>query len=388
MNNIFDYALKSVFRFGFKNLAIGIIFAILVFLISSSILICSSLKSEYSTISKDLPEILVQKYYGGRAHFISQDEIDEFYKIPGISGVLPRVTGQYHFEREKLYLTIFGIESFEEYFDKNITRIAQNLSDFKPNFMISSQNVYDALRAQISTYGALPFFTPDDELILLVPSGVYKSGAELIDNDVIITEISNARKILGIKDDEFSDVTLKISNPLEVDFIAQKIRLKYPKFRVITKYEMVKQFNLLYDFKNGIFLILLIISLFSFCVILYDKLSGIRSEERREIGILKALGWEISDIIKSKLFESLIISFTAFLIGLALAIFYVFFLKAPIISNVFAGYSALKINFDLPFVFDFADFFMLFLLSVPFYVGVSIIPAWKIATLDAGEILK
>ena len=71
-----------------------------------------------------------------------------------------------------------------------------------------------------------------------------------------------------------------------------------------------------------------------------------------------------------------------------MAIFYVFFLKAPIISNVFAGYSALKINFDLPFVFDFADFFMLFLLSVPFYVGVSIIPAWKIATLDAGEILK
>jgi ABC-type lipoprotein release transport system permease subunit len=36
-------------------------------------------------------------------------------------------------------------------------------------------------------------------------------------------------------------------------------------------------------------------------------------EEKREIGILKAIGWETSDIIRMKFWEGLVVSLSSFL---------------------------------------------------------------------------
>ena len=129
-------------------------------------------------------------------------------------------------------------------------------------------------------------------------------------------------------------------------------------------------------------------SVLAFAIILYDKSSGISSEEKREIAILKALGWDISDIIKFKLIEASILSMLTFFIALNLAIFFVYFLKAPILSEVFNSFSNLKLDFDLIFVFDFKLVVLLFLLSIPLYVAVSIIPAYKASVRDIGEVLR
>ena len=124
MNNIFDYALNSIFRYGLKNILITIIFGILVFLLSSVIFITNSLKAEYKGISANLPDILVQRYYGGKAHFIDEKMVDEFLLMPSVSSVQPRIWGQYHFERESVYLTLFGVQSYQKHFDKSIDEIA------------------------------------------------------------------------------------------------------------------------------------------------------------------------------------------------------------------------------------------------------------------------
>ena len=187
---------------------------------------------------------------------------------------------------------------------------------------------------------------------------------------------------------QFSDILLEISNKAEVDFLADKIRRYHHDLRVITKSEMLRKYENLYDFKSGWFLALLLTSVLAFAIILYDKSSGISSEEKREIAILKALGWDISDIIKFKLIEASILSMLTFFIALNLAIFFVYFLKAPILSEVFSGFSNLKLDFDLIFVFDFKLVVLLFLLSVPLYVAVSIIPAYKASVRDIGEVLR
>ena len=81
-------------------------------------------------------------------------------------------------------------------------------------------------------------------------------------------------------------------------------------------------------------------------------------------------------------------SVLTFFIALNLAIFYVYILKAPILSGVFTGFGNLKLDFDLIFVFDFKLIVLLFFLSVPLYVGVSIIPAYKASVRDIGEVLR
>lgn len=68
--------------------------------------------------------------------------------------------------------------------------------------------------------------------------------------------------------------------------------------------------------------------------------------------------------------------------------FYVYVLGAVGIRGVFTGYESIKHPFDLIFVMDFKTMIMLFLMSVPLFVAVSIVPAWKIATSDALEVIK
>lgn len=389
MKNIFDYTLASITRYGYKNLTITFIFGFLVWLLSSVLMITSSLNNEYKSISKEFPDILVSKSYGGRSYLIEGNLTSKFLEIPGVESAKGRVWGQYYFERNKVYLSIFGIKSFEEQYQKEIEKIAEIFNESKnPPFMITSKNVLKALESDLKLYGSVPFFTTQNDMIKVSVGGVYKFDHALENNDIILLDEDVAREILDIEKPYFSDIVIDISNQSEVDFIAKKIAISNPNLKVITKAQMLKEYQLLFDYKSGLFLMLFVVCFVAFATVLYDKASGLRSEEKREIGILKALGWEITHIINYKLMESLILSILAFVIGVSLAIFFVYILNAPFLKHIFIGYSELKMPFKLAFNLNFKIIALLFFVTVPLYVAVCIIPAWKIATSDAGEILR
>ena len=170
--------------------------------------------------------------------------------------------------------------------------------------------------------------------------------------------------------------------------VASKIKLLYPDTRIVTTQDLKVSYQNIFDYKSGIFLALFIVSLFTFFIIIYDKSSGLSSEEKREIGILKAIGWRVDDVLKEKFYESFIISFFSYTLGITLSFAYVYLLQAPVLQNIFVGYSQLKTSFELPFVFDFQTLFLVFFLSVPIYIAATIIPSWKVATLEADEVIR
>ncbi|MCI6988536.1 MAG: ABC transporter permease [Campylobacter sp.] len=372
MNNILDYTLNSILRHGGKNLLIATIFMFLVFMISSGVLIANSLKKEYYLISQSFPDIIIQKSYSGKKFFMNDYDIEFLYNIPSIELIQKRVWGIYHFEKQEVYATILGSDEIPAI-------LAGENTEINNSFFIS-KNLYNALKDELEIYKKLAFFTPENEIEVVEFGGIYQKGSEFENSDIITLSNDNASKILGLKGGEFSDILINITNKNEISFISQKIRQNYPKLSLKTKDELIKEYEMTIDYKLGWFLALFLGALSAFVIILYDKISGISSSEKKEFIILKNIGWEASHIIEFKLIESSILAVFAFLLGVLFSLIFVYILNAPLLKGVFAGYQ--NLDFNPIFAFDLRVFAMLFFISVPLFIATSIIPAYKISVMD------
>jgi ABC-type lipoprotein release transport system permease subunit len=365
---------------------VALVLSTLIFLLTSVFFISNSIKHELQSTVDALPEIIVQKLGGGRHYDIDTSVVDEILEITGVSSASERVWGYYYFENAGVNFTLVGIDEFEEQYKKSFVSAAKELDFSKPTMMLGDgvKSVMDK-----NYYKEYFNFIKQDGTLKRVDIGeVFSGDTELESNDVIVMSKDDAREIFNMSKNMATDIVVKVANEDEIATVASKIKLLHPDVRVITKDDIKISYQNIFDYKSGIFLALFVVSLFTFFIIIYDKLSGLSSEERREIGVLKAVGWSVSDVLKEKFYESFIVSFFSYMSGVILALFFVYILKAPLLQNIFTGYSQLKTSFSLPFVFDIQTLFLIFFLSVPIYVAATIIPSYRGATLDADEVMR
>ncbi len=212
--------------------------------------------------------------------------------------------------------------------------------------------------------------------------------ANFVANDLIIMDINLAKEILNIKEDEATDITLNVPNDIEKQSIKSELILKDSNLRIISKDDLQKRYEQIFNYKGGFFLILFLVVMITFILILFQRYSMINSSDKKEIGILKAVGWSIKDIIKLKILENFIVAFCSFLIGFILAYFYVFFLNAPYLTNIFIGFENIQNEIIYMANINFAQIFTLFIFFMIPFLSAVLIPVWKISVLEASKSMK
>ncbi len=383
---LIEYALSALSRSKTKTLFITTIFTLLVFLLTSIFLTSNAIKHELNLTVDSLPQIIVQNTKGGKSYDIDISAVDEILSISGVEDVVARVWGYYYFENAGVNFSLVGIDSYEKQYKSNFETIAKTF-DLENNSMVVGPGVKKILHENYyDKY--FNFIKPDGNFKKIELGGVFHSDTQLESNDVIIMSKENIREIFEMDEYMATDIVVSIENPTEIPMIASKIKLLYPNARVITNEDLKVSYQNIFDYKSGIFLTLFIISLFTFFIIIYDKASGLSSEEKKEIGILKAIGWTVDDILKEKFIEASLLSTFAYITGTILAFGFVYIFQAPLLRDIFEGYSQLKTTFELPFVFDLQTLTLVFFLSVPIYIAATIIPSWKTATLEADEVIR
>ncbi|WP_321311879.1 FtsX-like permease family protein [Halarcobacter sp.] len=387
---LIEYAINSILRQKFKNLFILFVFTFLTALLCSVFFISNSIKYELNTTLKSLPQITVQKVKAGRHYDINVDAIDEILNIAGVSDAVARVWGYYYFENAGVNFSVIGIDEFENQYKNSLNKLVKDVdfSELEENSsMIIGKGVEKILHENYyKEY--FNFIKPDGKFKKVNIAGVFQDNLELESNDTIVLPKELALEIFGMDQNKATDIVVKVANPEEIFTIASKIKLLFPDTRVITNKELEISYQNIFDYKGGLFLALFIISIFTFFIIIYDKASGLTSEEKKEIGVLKAIGWKVEDVLKEKFYESFIISFTAYILGIFFAFGFVYILNAPLLKEIFTGYSQLKTSFELPFVLDFNTLFLVFFLSVPIYIAATIVPSWRSATIETDKVIR
>lgn len=385
-----EYAMNALFRQKYKSIFILIIFTSLIFLLTSVFFISNAIKYELHSTVESLPEITVQKIQAGRQQNINVNVIEKILEIAGVQDAVGRVWGYYYFQNAGVNFSVMGIDEFENQSTQSLENIVQK-SDFDKAMENDSMIVGEGVKRILQDNYYKEYFNfikPNGTLKQVNIQGTFSSNTQLESNDVILLAKQTALEIFGMNEEEVTDIVVKVANEKEISMIASKIKLLLPDTRVITKEDFKVSYKNIFDYKSGVFLALFIVALFTFFIVIYDKSSGLSSEEKREIGILKAIGWTVDDVLKEKFYESFILSFVAYLLGVILSFAFVYIGQAPILREIFVGYSQLKTSFELPFVFDVQTLFLSLFLTVPVYIAATIIPSWKSATIETDEVIR
>ncbi|MDN5054992.1 ABC transporter permease [Aliarcobacter butzleri] len=386
----FNFIFLLLVKHKSKHFAIFLISIFIVFLTSSILFIKNSLQKEISQALENQSDFIVQKTIANKIKDIDISLIDEFYEINGVSKVTQRVYGQYYFMPENVYFTIIGIDFFEETTNKDLKELLNflNISKFlEKDSMIIGNGVKKVLD-KYAYFDSYDFKLENENSKNIKIFKDLPKEANLIANDLIIMDINIAKKILDIKLDFATDIVLDVPNPLERQNVKEQILLKESNIRILQKDELKKEYENMFNYKGGIFLILFIVVIFTFILVLYQRYSMISSNDKREIGILKAVGWSIKDIIKLKIIENFVVAFMAFIIGVIFAYIFVFILQAPILKNIFIGFSNIKNDFILNQNIKISNLITLFLFFMVPFLSAVLIPVWKIAVIDATKSMK
>jgi ABC-type lipoprotein release transport system permease subunit len=231
------------------------------------------------------------------------------------------------------------------------------------------------------------FFRPDLSLKPFEVSGEFSRDTDILTNDLIVMSLADARDLFAIPAGLVSDLCVYVANPKEIETIAKKISEALPGVRVLTRPQIQKTYQVVFGWRSGFGSICLLSALAAFVILAWDKASGLSPEERREIAILKVLGWETSDILAVRFWESVIVSGLACILGITAAYIHVVYFAASLFRPVLMGWSVLRPELHLLPRLAAGDILLILAFTVIPYLAATVIPAWRSATVPADSAL-
>jgi lipoprotein-releasing system permease protein len=204
----------------------------------------------------------------------------------------------------------------------------------------------------------------------------------------VVLPTDDLRRVFGIDDNLCTDITVGVHNPNEVDNVAGKIREQWPDTRTITRAQILRTYDALFDWRGGLWASILLTCVAAFAILVWDKASGLTEEEVRTIGLLKAIGWKSREVMELKLFEGGIVSIFSLVSGIILAEVHVLWFDGFIFDRVIKGWSVMFPSFPVSAALDASTLLICTALTVVPYTTASLIPSWRAAVMDPDTVLR
>lgn len=401
---IIDFTISSLLRRKVKNIGLLTLYTLIVFILASTMFFTYSIKKEAKLILQGSPEIVVQKIVAGRHDLFPVEYIDEIKAIRGVAEVEPRLWGYYYDSLVQANYTVL-VPSRAVDHSASKARATVVIDPNDPHAADVNKPLFDydgtppeagtivigngvARMRELAAGDYMPFMAFDGQIMNLKVTRTLSSASELVSSDLILLNSEDYKKLFGIDSKFVTDVVVTVKNPSEVSMVASKIKKKLHSSRPIIREEILRTYDSIFNWRGGMMIVVFSAAVLAFVIFAWDKASGLSAGERREIGILKAVGWETSDVIQMKFWEGAIISLTAFFSGVILAYIHVFFTGSAVFEPALKGWSALYPNFALtPFV-NAEQLTTLFFLTVVPYTVATIVPIWRAATIDPDSAMR
>ncbi len=367
---LIDYALASAGRRKTRNLGLVAVFALLVFVLASVMLFTLALRQEATAVLARSPEVIVQRMVAGRHDLIPPGMLERIGRVRGVQRKEGRLWGYYYDAVVKANYTFM---------------VPTDRAIAKGSIVVGPALERDRGLAQDN---GISFRDYAGQLHAFIVAEVLPKASELVSADLVLMNEEDFRAFFAYPAGHYTDIALSVANPKETRNVAAKLAALLPDSRPILREEVLRSYGAIFDWREGIVLSLLAGAIGAFCILAWEKASGLSADEKREIGILKAIGWDTADVLRMKFWEGALLTVSAFLIGYLAAWLHVFHFGAGLFAPVLKGWAVLYPRFDLTPAVDGLTLATLFFFTVFPYTAAVLVPVWRAAITDPDAVMR
>ena len=367
---LLDYSLSSLARRPGKSLGLLLVYGLVVFLLASVLLFTQALRHEAEQTLAGAPELILQRLVAGRHDLMPADYLERLGRLRGVTARHGRLWGYFYDPVARANYTF--LVPRDRTLDSGEIHIGAGLA------RVRGLGVGDYLSLRSST--GEPFAWRVGALL--------DARSELVSSDLLLLNEDDFRRFFAYPPGHFTDLVLRVRNPREVRKVAEKLVLALPDTRPILREEILRTYEAVFGWRQGLVVVALLGAVLAFAILAWDRASGLSGEERREIGILKAIGWETGDILRMKFWEGAVLSLSAFFLGYLAAYAHVFLFSATLLAPVLQGWATLYPEFRLVPRIDGLPLATLFFFTVLPYTAATLVPIWRAAIADPDQVMR
>ncbi len=332
------------------------------------------------------PDLYVSDEQFGRPAAFPVIVADDVRAIPGVASVTTRIVGQVEIGKEQSPAVLVGLPVAD--FPSALECIEGRLYDGRNRHEIVIGSEL-ARRLHVKVGDVLPPFPGSRAPARLVEVvGIFRSDVSLWQAHLIVTSLETAAQIFdqpGLATD-----LLVRCRPGYQEQVAEAIEREklLHKPRIVAREEMASILLERPQRREGVFTMRFTVA-FAVGILAILVTSGFGlSERRREVGILKATGWQTDELLLRSLSESLLLSLIGASLALIAAVVWLRGFNGWWIAGIFLNDVETQPAFRVPFRLLPIPVMLAFLIALVIVMSGSLYSTWWAATAPPREAMR
>ncbi|MFX1367668.1 MAG: ABC transporter permease [Promethearchaeota archaeon] len=394
-SNLASYALGNILKYRTRSSAILIALVFSTSFLGSAEFIREGVMTDVADSLDEGPDIVVQRLVAGRQAVVPIAWKSNLSMISGVRLATPRVWGYFDVGTGNL-LTIMGVNATEYGSIVGVTgtqivedgRFLENSDRHK---IVVGRGIVEIMRASmviIEIGTSLSLIAQNGSLVEFEVVGIFSSDSKIYSYDMIVTDLDSAREVLGVDEFSYSDFAIWIDYGVNMNDVAFRIDTQMPETRVLTRDALNDIMLKTYGGRAGSIALVWVAVLMTVVLLAFTVSSAGSDEARREVGLLKALGFDTLDVLEIRMIESFVLGALGASLGISIAIVYDFILGAPLLSGYLLGWNLLLLNGGLPLVISAPTIFIIYSVALIPILVATVVPAWRNAITEPDVVLR
>lgn len=350
----------------------------------TAIAVCEGEKDQYRRALAESADIYVARDHYGSNGPIELTLVDRLKAIQGVTRVVPRVIGRTYAKQK--FVAVLGVHSQD--IPSSITLEQGRKPGARGETIIGATA---AAYLDLKPGSRFSLKRNPDQVFEIV--GVFRSPFTVWEADLLVMNFDDASELFGIPEkatdllvytrrgyQQIVDIIIRMS---EQEQNAAQPPLRAQTREIIERYSQ-RGFNIKAGVFSGFYSLVFLLGIPSIGVI-----SGFGlSERRREIGVMKALGWQTEEVLELVALENLMLSVISMPFVMLVAAGWIHLFNAGGIASFFIADLDLIIPFQVPSQLYPVPCLLGVLMAVVLTMVGSIYATWRTAVVPPSEAMK